>query len=185
MSSFLPENKRKIIRIGRKGERDRWKIIILRKEKFSKTFLVHRLLDSRVERTSVFPSIPSFPCFHPDILRMAEGEKQRWAKGRVERHVVDVNAELFNRRRSVYLLRDDSQGTRIVPSSFPTRLFQLCDIVTLERSLRISYRYLYLSNVQELIWSSRCKHNHPIYNQIYNQNYRYRMIYSIQYICIY
>lgn len=123
---------------------------------------MHRLLDSRVERTSVFPSIPSFPCFHPDIPRMAEGEKQRWAKGRVERHVVDVNAELFNRRRSVYLLRDDSQGTRIVPSSFPTRLFQLCDIVTLERSLRISYRYLYLSNVQELIWSSRCKHNHPI-----------------------
>lgn len=138
---------------------------------------MHRLLDSRVERTSVFPSIPSFPCFHPDIPRMAEGEKQRWAKGRVERHVVDVNAELFNRRRSVYLLRDDSQETRIVPSSFPTRLFQLCDIVTLERSLRILYRYLYLSNVQELIWSSR-------YN-IYNQNYRYRMIYSIQYICIY
>lgn len=74
--------------------------------------------------------------------------------------MVDVNAELFNRRRSVYLLRDDSQGTRIVPSSFPTRLFQPCDIVTLERSLRISYRYLYLSNVQE--WSSRCKHNHPL-----------------------
>lgn len=142
---------------------------------------MHRLLDSRVERTSVFPSIPSFPCFHPDIPRMAEGEKQRWAKGRVERHVVDVNAELFNRRRSVYLLRDDSQGTRIVPSSFPTRLFQLCDIVTLERSLRISYRYLYLSNVRELIWSSRCKHNHPIYNQ----NYRYRVIYSILYIYVY
>lgn len=96
----------------------------------------------------LFPSIPCSPCFHhPCTPRMAEGGKQRWAKGRVERHVVDVNAELFNRRRSVYLLRDDSQRTHIVPSSIPTRLFQLCDIVTLERGLRISYRYLYLSNV--------------------------------------
>lgn len=52
------------------------KNVILKKEKFSKTFLVHRLSDSRVEKTSVFPSIPSFPCFHPDIPRMAEGGKQ-------------------------------------------------------------------------------------------------------------
>lgn len=102
-------------------------------------------LHRRKGEANVFPSILPFPAFHPDIPRNGVWWKATLVKEKARRSgAVDVNVELFNRTRrtSVYLLRDDSRGTRIVSSRSP-QVFQLCGIVTLERGARISRRDIY------------------------------------------